>query len=658
MTRFIIKKNHSMKNLFIVLAVLLIAISASAQGRNTDYSTENKKAIKLFEQATTALNLREFEEAEDLFKQAIQKDEKFTDAYIVLSELYLEKNDLKSAKTQIEKAISIEPRKFMAAYFYLGEININESDYESAIHNFTLYEKSNPPISSMSGRATRSLRNCFFAQEALKNPVPFEPINFGPKINSKFPEYYPTLTVDEDELLFTRRIDNTNAFNGVHEDFYVSDKVNDQWENAENLRVVNTLMNEGAPSYSANGRILFFTACQLFDDYGAGRTGYGSCDLFYAYKEGKNWTEAMNLGGTINSGVWESQPSFSADGKTLYFVRGKRSGKGISNQDIWSAELNDAGTWSKPSKIPGLVNTPEVEESVFIHPDGQTLYFASDGHPGMGGLDLFMSRKNPDGSWGEPKNLGYPINTSGDENSLLVSSSGNLAVFASDRPGGFGDLDLYHFELPDNVKPQPVTYAQGLIYDAKNFRPLDASFELVDLETGESVAVGTSSKIGEFLIPLPVGREYMVNVSREGYMFHSENFKLKTKEIGEPYELNVPLKKITSGNSVVLQNVFFDTDSYELKESSKIELGRLVSFMNLNPDLRIEIGGHTDNVGSETDNILLSKNRAEEVAKYVVDSGILSDRVSAKGYGETAPLESNETAFGRAANRRTEFRIN
>ena len=647
-----------MKNLFIVLAALFINFSASAQGRSTDYSTENKKAIKLFEQATAALTSREHKKAEGLFKQAIQRDENFTDAYIVLSELYLETNDLKSARKQLEKAISIEPRKFMAAYFYLGEINMSESDYEAAIYNFTLYQRSNPPASPMSGRAARSLRNCSFAQEALKNPVPFEPINFGPSINTKFPEYYPTLTLDEDELLFTRRIENANAFNGVHEDFYVSNKENDQWENAKNLRVVNTLMNEGAPSYSANGRILFFTACQLFDDYGAGRTGYGSCDLFYAYKEGKNWTEAMNLGGVINSGVWESQPSFSADGKTLYFVRGKRSGQGISHQDIWSAELSDNGTWSKPAKIPGLVNTPEVEESVFIHPDGQTLYFASDGHPGMGGLDLFMSRKHPDGSWGEPVNLGYPINTAGDENSLLVSSSGSLAVFASDRPGGFGDLDLYHFELPENVKPRPVTYAEGLIYDAKNFRPLDASFELVDLETGASVAVGTSDKSGEFLIPLPVGKEYMVSVSREGYMFHSENFKLKTKGIAEPYELNVPLKKITTGNSVVLQNVFFDTDSYELKESSKIELGRLVSFMNLNPDLRIEIGGHTDNIGSDTDNVLLSKSRAESVAKFVVDSGIVADRVSAKGYGETAPIDSNKTDSGRAANRRTEFKIN
>ncbi len=637
---------------------ILMSFSIQAQGRNKDLSTENKKAIKLFEEATSALTLKDYEEAESLFKQAIEKDENFTDAYIVLSELYLERNDLKSAKTQIQKAISIEPRKYMAAYFYLGEINVSESDYDSAIKNFNIYNQSNPPHSPMVDRATRSLRNCFFAREAMLNPVAFEPINFGPEVNTKYPEYYPTITVDEKEMLFTRRIEDANAFNGVHEDFYVSDKNGESWSKAQNLRGVNTLMNEGAPSYSASGKLLFFTACQLFDDYGAGRTGFGSCDIFYAYKEGKNWTEAMNIGGKVNSGVWESQPSFSADGKTLYFVRGKRSGKGISHQDIWFTELTERGTWTNPAKVPGLINTPQVEESVFIHPDGESLYFASDGHPGMGGLDLFVSRKNPDGSWGEPINLGYPINTSGDENSLLVSSSGKLAVFASDREGGYGDLDLYHFELPDNVKPQPVTYANGLIYDAKNLRPLDASFELIDLETGKSVAVGTSDVSGDFLIPLPVGKEYMANVSREGYMFHSENFKLNDKDISEPYALNIPLKKIKAGNAVVLQNVFFDTDSYELKESSKIELGRLVSFMNLNPDLAIEIGGHTDNVGSVEDNLALSRNRAESVTKFIIGSGISEDRVSAKGYGETAPLESNDSETGRAANRRTEFKIN
>ncbi len=644
---------------YILLAIFFCSLSCqtTAQLGKKEYSTENKKAIKLFEEATSALNRKEYGVAKEYLESAIEKDENFTDAYIVLAELYMAQGMLNNAKKPLEKAISIEPKKFTTAYFYLGEIYISNGNYEEGIKNLKLYQSTNPPKSMTSDRAKRSLRNCHFAIEALKNPVNFEPVNFGPTVNTAYPEYYPTLTLNEQELLFTRRIENGEAHNGVHEDFFVTNKDNDSWGESRNMKRVNTLMNEGAPSYSADGKLLFFTACKLFDDYGAGRTGYGSCDIFYTYKKGKDWTQAMNLGGDVNTGVWESQPSFSADGKTLYFVRGKRSGTGISHQDIWSTELVN-GKWKKPEKIPGLVNTPQTEESVFIHPDGETLYFASDGHPGMGGLDLFMSKKNPDGSWGEPVNLGYPINTQGDENSLLVSSSGALAVFASDRPGGFGDLDLYHFELPDNVKPQPVTYAQGLIHDAKNFRPLEAAFELIDLETGASIAIGSSDAIsGEFLIPLPTGKEYMVNVSRQGYLFHSENFQLSSVASVEAYELNIPLKKISSGNSVVLENVFFDTDSYELKETSKLELGKLASFMKMNPELGIEIGGHTDNVGSDSDNLALSEKRAQSVMNYILELGIENERISAKGYGETNPMESNETEDGRATNRRTEFMV-
>lgn len=647
-----------MRDILFFIIILTFSFSSHAQFGKTDYSTENKKAIKLFEEGTDALNMRDYDLAESLFKSAIEKDENFTDAYIVLAELYLSKGMLKEAEEPIEKAISIEPRKFVTAYFYLGEIQISKGEYAQAIKNLELYESTNPPSSPTSERAKRSLRNCHFAVEAMKNPVPFEPINFGPSVNTKYPEYYPTLTVDEDELLFTRRIENANAFQGVHEDFFVSSKKDADWGHAENMSSINSLMNEGAPSFSASGNLLFFTACKLHDDYGPGRTGFGSCDIFYTYKEGKNWSPPMNLGGEVNTGVWETQPSFSADGKTLYFVRGKSSRGADSQQDIWFTELQDNGKWKKPEKVPGLVNTPQTEESVYIHPDGETLYFASDGHPGMGGMDLFMSKKNPDGSWGEPVNLGYPINTQGDENSLLVSSSGALAVFASDRPGGFGDLDLYHFELPVHVRPKAVTYAQGLIFDAKNFRPLDAAFELIDLDSGESIAVGNSDRSsGEFLIPLPTGKEYMVNVSREGYLFHSENFKLTSGSASEPFELNIPLKKISTGNSVVLENVFFDTDSYELKESSKLELGKLASFMKLNSNVHIEIGGHTDNVGSDEDNILLSEKRATSVMEFIVASGIENTRITAKGYGESEPLESNDTEQGRAVNRRTEFKI-
>ncbi len=645
---------------FICCAIVVLFTSCGATGQlgNTEYSSQDKKAIKLFERGLDELNLKQMQKAEALFKEALAKDDQFTEVYLTLAEMYLARGDEEAAKPNLVQVTKLSPRKYMIAYFYLGEINLSEGNYDEALELLTGFVQNNKKASPAVDRANRSIQNCYFGIEAMKNPVEFKPINFGETINSPFPEYYPTLTVDESELLFTRRIENASAFQGMHEDFFVSSNSGESWGTAQNLRGVNSLMNEGAPSLSADGKLIFFTACALYDDYGAGRSGFGSCDIFYSYKQGKSWSPAKNLGGEVNTGVWESQPSFSADGKTLYFIRGKRSGEGISQQDIYYSELTEQGTWTKAQKIPGAVNTPYVEESVFIHPDGETLYFSSDGHPGMGGLDLFMSKKHSDGSWGTPVNLGYPINTAGDENSLLVSAGGELAVFASDRPGGYGDLDLYHFKLPKNVLPAPVTYAKGLIYDDANFRPLGANFELIDLATGKSVALGTSDETsGDFLIPLPVGKEYMVNVSREGYMFHSENFSLTRETKGESYELNIPLKKIKEGNAVVLQNVFFDTDSYELKPASQSELNKLVSFLNLNPQVNIEIGGHTDNVGSVEDNLLLSENRANSVRTFLLNAGVPQDRVTAKGYGESVPVSDNETSEGRAKNRRTEFKI-
>jgi outer membrane protein OmpA-like peptidoglycan-associated protein len=293
-----------------------------------------------------------------------------------------------------------------------------------------------------------------------------------------------------------------------------------------------------------------------------------------------------------------------------------------------------------------------------IHPDGKTLYFSSNGHPGLGGLDIFVSRKDEDGKWGEPQNLGYPINTKDDENSLLVSASGDIAYFASDREGGQGGLDLYKFKLYNEARPQMVTYAQGVVFDAKTKERLGARFELIDLESGEQVVESYSNPgNGEFLVSLPSGRDYALNVSREGYLFYSDNFTLSQESATAPKQLEVPLKRIEEGSSVVLNNVFFDVDQYKLKPQSKVELDKLIEFLKLNPELRIEISGHTDNVGTDEANKVLSQNRAQSVVDYLLENGISKDRLSAKGFGESKPIASNDNEEGRAKNRRTEFEV-
>jgi len=646
--------------LLIVLGTLL---SIPSQAQDGKYSTTSKKAIKLYEEAQGFLPMGEYEVAIHNLNLAIEKDPMFMEAYIVLGDIYVQQKETKRALAAYKMVIEKSPHFFPLIYFTAGHLQMTLEDYSSArvsFEQFLAHEPRDPKKISLTKQA---IANCDFAVEAMRHPVLFNPQNLGPNINSKEQEYYPSLTADEQTFLYTRRLTDPRSLEGYNEDFYQSIKREGEWLPSRNmLAPINSINNEGAPTLSADGQLLIFTACDLYGDrdYGPNRRGYGSCDLFISQRVGNKWMAPKNLGPAINTAHWETQPSFSADGKTLYYIRGIGRGPN-KKQDIWYAELNDSGKWNKAQKLSDEINTPEREESVFIHPDGRTLYFSSNGHLGMGGLDIYKTQKDEDGNWGKPVNLGYPINTSSNENSLLVSASGRLAYFASDREGGLGDLDLYSFEMPEGLRPDLVTYLKGKIYDIETKKPLVAKFELIDLSTGKQVVQSFSNRgSGEFLVSLPGSKEYALNVARKGYLFHSENFELSEMVSGsEPYRKDIPLKPIREGENVVLKNVFFDTDKFDLKPKSKTELGKLVSLLHTQAEMKIEVGGHTDNVGDEKENQVLSENRAKAVYDYLTTEGIDASRLTYKGYGESKPLDgnTNSTEEERANNRRTEFTV-
>jgi outer membrane protein OmpA-like peptidoglycan-associated protein len=324
------------------------------------------------------------------------------------------------------------------------------------------------------------------------------------------------------------------------------------------------------------------------------------------------------------------------------------------------SEIGEDGKFKQPVKLNENVNSSGEEESVFIHADNMTLYFASNGLPGLGGTDLFMSKRQPNGDWGPAVNLGYPINSAKNENSLLVDPAGNLAYFASEREGGYGDLDIYQFELPEDVRPEKITYVKGKIYNSKTKEPLEATFELFDLDKQEKVTQSFSQKNGEFFVTLTSNKNYMVNVSKEGYAFYSDNFILKNKiaDFTKPYVLDIPLQPIDTGSVIELKNVFFDVNKWDLKAESKVELNKLVNFLTKNPSLKIEVGGHTDSDGDKKANLTLSNNRAKSVVEYLVNEGkIGAARLSYKGYGDTKPKVKNDTPENKAKNRTTEFRV-
>ncbi|MAY85103.1 MAG: hypothetical protein CMP59_13315 [Flavobacteriales bacterium] len=640
--------------------LLLFACHAPSSAIAQEYSSDDKKAVKYFSEARTAYRELRLDEAKELAEKSLEEDANFAEAQALIAFILIDQGDYDAAEANFKKAVELDKTGLMPNnIFFLAQLILNDGRYEEAKGYFEKYLAAESRNERMNEESRRQLDQIDFAIEAVANPVDFKPENLGAAVNSEMSEYFPSLTVDENTILFTRRLPSNSAPEGFNEDFYMAHKENEEWQTAYNIeKPINTEMNEGAPSLSADGLLLIFTACELYNNYGGNRQGMGSCDLFYSQKRGKNWGIPYNLGQTINSRHWETQPSFSADGRTLYFIRGLRDQSGTMNGNIYVSQLDKDLRWSKPVPLSKKINTPYNEESVFIHPDGQTLYFSSDGHPGLGGLDIFISRKDPEGNWGEPVNLGYPINTHKNENSLLVSSDGKTAYFASDRDEGYGELDLYKFELDEKFAPQKVSYFAGVIYDSNTDQPLEARFQLIDLATSKLVVESYSDEMtGEFLVTLPAGKEYALNVSKDGYLFYSANFALEESSALEPRKENIPLEPIEIGKKIVLKNIFFETDKYKLKDKSKVELNKLIEFLTDNPGLKIKVMGHTDNVGSDAYNKTLSQNRAKSVVEYLSNNGISADRIQSEGYGSKQPIADNATAEGRAKNRRTEFQI-
>lgn len=674
-----------MKRYFICFLLFLVGFQSCSTAQHGRYSTNNNRAIKFYEEALQKNGKRDpetgrrmFGEVTKLLEKAIRKDEEFAEAHRFLGKVYAQSGKGEASIEEYEKALKYKPSLSTSTgyiHYEIASAGMEYGLYKPALKHVKIFLKKKRANQKYIPRARKIKKNASFAVEAKKNPSDYEPINLGSGVNTEVPEYFPTITADDQTLLFTRRVKDPDHPRGAQEDFFITHPNEDgTWETGYSISgTINTLFNEGAPSYNPDGKSLVFVACEdktfarnpSVPFYGKNRSGYGSCDLFITEKRGDRWTPAKNLSDNVNTRYWESQPSVSADGNTIYFVRGKGRRKmgGYQEQDIYVTHKNQDGTWQEAEKLSKTINTRGREESVQIHPDGRTLYFTSNGHTGMGKLDIFMSRKQHDGSWNKPKNLGYPINTHKNENSLLVSSSGEIAFFASDRKGGFGNLDIYSFKMPKEFRPNYTSYMTGLVYDKKTKDPLQAQFELIDLASGELVVSSKSdAENGEFLVALPTGRDYALIVEKKGYNNYSKNFTLEKSEKNEPYEVEVPLvpigKDLVKEDTIRLNNVFFDLDKATLRDKSHIELDKLAKYLKDNASMKIEIHGHTDNQGTDEYNKKLSQDRAKSVYNYLVkQKGIKAERLSSKGFGESLPVATNETEEGRQRNRRTEYVI-
>ncbi len=653
-----------MHKVLTVIALLLFLMPLTHAQRLT---TKNKKAAELFHEASGYYGSDKYALSLELLEKAVQKDGGFIEAYLLMADVYHQTESYPEEKKSLLTALEIDSTFFTTTYFNIGVASFNMQEFDEAVLWFEkYYEKTKNPRAKE--KVSAWIDKTKFVKEAMLKPKRIEPVNLGLNINSHYDEYWPSLTADGKTIVFTVLMPKDSSLLSMgsipktgqyfQEDFYGAALGNDgTWKPRMRLRApLNTDSNEGAQTLSADGNWMFFTSCGRSDSK-------GSCDIYFSQRTNFGWSEPVNVGAPVNTPYWESQPSFSADGRTLYFTSNRAGG--IGGKDIWKATMigiRDDGSpfFSKPVNLGPNINTAADENSPFIHPDNKTLYFSSEGWPGLGKMDLFISRMNENHLFSKAVNLGYPINTSGDEIGLIVTADAQKAYYSSGRfDTSLGGKDLYSFLLPADIQPTPVSYVRGIVMDSKTNERLQASFELKDLKSGEMIVEALSTNYsGEFLVCLPVGADYALNVSKLGYLFYSDNFNMKeATSATNPLELNIYLKKLNVGETIVLKNVFYKTDSYELEKESFVELDKLVAFLSDNADVHLLISGHTDNVGGEDYNQHLSMQRAKEVYSYLVSKGIEQERLSYKGYGMSKPIADNGTEEGRSQNRRTEVEI-
>jgi len=633
--------------------IICLLVLFSGCGIAQQQGSVSRRAERLFEQARERFEARDDSAAEALLLKALRADGKFREACQMLAQIYYDRGQYPEAVTYYSRALRAAPEGDPDGYRLLAGLTFMNGEYERSLRLLDTFLAFSPEQVRNRDEALLLREKCLFAREAIRNPVPFRPESLGDSVNSALNEYWPSLSVDGKMLIFTVMVPDTAGDErmGTHlqEDFYISTRRGDSWSRRKNAGPpLNTADNEGAQSVTADGKSMYFTACNR-------RSGLGRCDLYHSELTGERWSPPRNIGSPVNSRYSEKHPSVSADGRVLYFSSDRPGGKG--SYDIWMSVRSD-GKWSVPVNLGDSVNTPGMEQSPFIHPDGQTLYFSSDGWPGMGQGDIFLSRLRGDGSRPRPVNLGYPINTRYDEVGLVINARGDRAYFSSDRHSG-KDTDIYTFELPDEIRPVEVSYMTGMVYDSRNMKGLKALMQLIDLEDGEVVMeLESAADRGSYLIALPTDSEYALNVSAEGYLFYSEHFSFEgTHGVTDPLRKDIPMDRIGVGSRVVLNNIFFDVDSHTLDPRSVAELKKVYEFLVRNPGIGVEISGHTDDTGSSVYNLELSERRAEVVVRTLTGLGIDGDRLSWKGYGETQPVAENSTPEGRALNRRTELRI-
>jgi len=651
-----------MRVLFALLLIPFLSVYAQPAKTAVNHDAAIKKADLLFDNEN-------YSEALIAYMDVYHLDSLIANLQFKIGACYLKSaRGKEKAIPYLEQAVQKVNKKYNpistkeksappTAYFYLGNAYQKNYQFDLAI---SMYESYQNEVPADSAESHKLIGQCVYAKILIANPVDLIISNLGKNINSKYPDYCPVLSVDEKTLLFTsRREGSTGGMQKdevmFREDIYISTKGSDgEWSEAKSISAINTVDNEATVGLSVDGQQVLF-----YSDGSPDRSG----DIYISKLNGDDWGKPTMLPYPINTKFQESDACFSADGNILYFASDRKGGNG--GFDIYMVKKLPNGEWSLPQNLGNKINTPFNDRAPFMHPDGVTLFFSSEGHKSMGGYDIFQVMQDENGLWSDAENIGYPINTTDDDVFYVTSADGKRSYYSSFREDGYGEKDIYMISLPK--PPEKALTVMGGVFrleGANGVIPDNAQIVVTDNETGDIIGIyKPNSKTGKYLFVLPAGKNYNVTYEAEGYLFKSENLIVPEKSEFSTIQSEIKLAPIEAGQNIILNNIFFDFDQATITPQSKSELDKLFRLLVNNPSMKVEIQGHTDSKGNDDYNKKLSQARSESVVKFLIDKGISKSQLSAKGYGETQPIAKNTNADGsdnpegRKLNRRTEMKI-
>ena len=647
--------------LLATLIVILSTLASQAQSESPCIPETSKRVMKVFDKAVRAYRNNQNTLCIQLCNESLDMDPDFVDAYFLLGLIYVDKKNLKAnaAKENFAQVVKLCPSYDIYTWFYLSQLSYGAREYDSAYHYIQKFLEDVDQIKTDEDydEAVKILDYSKFYIDIFAHPVPFDPKPVE-GISTSMDEYLPIISPDDEMALFTRKIkvpprrDDLTPQVRYKEKFIFSLRNQGKFEEGEMMpQPFNRNDNEGGATLTIDNKELFYTLCQF-----AKGKRYYNCDICTSTYQNGNWSEISKLGGGVNlPNSWESQPSVTSDGNRLFFVSDRAGGLG--GYDIYTAQRDSSGQWGQVENLGAPVNTAGNEKSPFIHTDSQTLYFSSDGHMGIGGYDIFYSKLNKNKHWGKPVNIGYPINSYDDDVGFFVSTSGRYGYFASNKFEGKGGWDLYYFDLYEQARPEKVLFIKGQLIVDTNSSFLNTRIELKNTANNSITQVPVDTLTGKYVAAVLFRNDYIMTVKKKGYVNETKYLDHIKPRNSLPLNIISNLQPIEVGTSYRLNDIYFDFNSIELPPESKAVLAEFYTFLIDNPSLKISIEGHTDNIGSESDNLILSTKRAKAVYDYLIEKGIPTKRLRYKGWGESKAVASNSTEEGRAKNRRTEFVI-